>query len=87
MNVESNCGSDAPCEVRILTSKIAPMQFGSTKFALPAGSLISFTKTGIDRVVLSEDFELVVNGQKEKIPAGWAARFDDKGMMEKFQAE
>ncbi|HEY9594834.1 MAG TPA: hypothetical protein VHE79_10175, partial [Spirochaetia bacterium] len=78
---------DLPTEFRIVTTKPLPMKFGTTSFTLPAGSQIAFTKNGLDHFVFLQDTEITVNGNKETITPGWAAKFDDTGAMQKSQVE
>ncbi len=81
------CFDESPATVRITLSKAALLRFGATRFVLPRGSMIVFARAGIDHIVLAENLDLMVKGRKETIPAGWAARFDAQGAMEKYQEE
>ncbi len=85
--VQTNCFEMESSTVSIVTAKAVPLQFGQTRFTLPAGSVIAFRKDGIDHVTVAQDLEVVVNGAADTIPAGWQARFNAQGAMEKQKAE
>jgi hypothetical protein len=85
--VQTNCFEMETSTVSIVTAKAIPLQFGPTRFTLPAGSVIAFRKSGIDHVSVAQDLPVTVNGATDTIPAGWQARFDAQGAMEKSKAE
>jgi hypothetical protein len=74
--------SDGRSTLKISTAKPIALQFGSTKFVLPAGSQMVFRDGVLDYLVFARDFSLPLRTERRRIPAGWAARFDVQGAVE-----
>ncbi len=85
--VEEYGEAGSPVRVRIMTAKEYALKVGTTSFTLPPGSLITFVRQRVDRVVFAKDSRVTIAGAVETIPAGWGFQFDDQGGGRKLKAE
>jgi hypothetical protein len=87
VQVEAGAKEGSPLSVKIATAKDYAFKMGTTSFTLPAGSLVSFTKQSVTRVVFKKDAKAILAGAADTLHAGEGIAFDDKGAATKFIVE